>query len=288
MRNECSLCHQPGQLLFSQRDLLLGIRPSDLHDVFYCSACDFSFLNPITEEVLAEYYPEQYYASKRRRLLNKLRTYLRSRSVAQNLAPGVYLDVGCGRGELLQEMKRQGWQALGIDWNQENADRLSEQLQLPVYGGTKAWDNIPAESVDVVSLLHVLEHDSDPMSLLDKVHRVLKPGGGLVVGVPNGNSLTKKVFNNLWMGYDIPRHRCVFSPRSLRFCLEKGGFRIDRLTGRFSDELLDLTGSCRFLYRDRKSAIAAVFIATAFLRVLISSVLVPGPGSVMYAYAKRH
>ena len=279
--------------MFSQRDLFQRVRPDVLHTVFYCAECDFFYMNPLSSDALSEYYPPVYYSRKP----SRIRTYFRGRAVERRYGAktsrlpdgsfGTFVDIGCGSGELLLELKRRGWKVIGTDWNELNAENVSTALQIPVYGGEAAWEKIEAESADVVSLFHVLEHDANPMELLHKVHRILKSGGRLIVGVPNAASLTRKLFGRHWMGYDIPRHRCAFSPKSLRNCLDLSGFKIDRFTGRVSDELLDLSGSCRLLWSDQKTMSAKFLLAASLPIIVFGSVLMPFPGSVMYAYAHK-
>lgn len=78
----------------------------------------------------------------------------------------------------------------------------------------------------------VLEHLHDPKGVLWEVYRVLRPGGLLIVGVPNIESYESKVFENYWIPLQIPRHLYQFSYRTLETMLQKTGFMIEKIVGK--------------------------------------------------------
>ena len=282
----CPICKSSGTTIFEQSDLFQQVLPAVRHTLFFCDPCDLFFLNEISEDELSAYYPDRYYQRKPS-VFNRFRNRLRARSVVGRKRSGTLLDVGCGRGELLRELKRMGWHVHGTEFTPSSAQRVLESLKIPVFTGKTAFDTIPNDSMDVVSMIHVLEHVSDPICLLQKVHRILKPGGRLVVGIPNSNCVERKLLGRFWMGYDIPRHRTVFSLQSLRHCLQSTGFDFQAATGRISDELLSLHGSCRLWWRSERSLKTAFLLPVVAARILFGSILWPGPGSVLYAYVTK-
>lgn len=288
----CPLCGINGELKLKQSDLVLGVHPALVHELYRCRSCDVYFQTPMPPELLLSFYPERYYEEGRKsgvhRVLGQFRLMRRARAVTWRAQKGSVLDVGCGRGMLLAELKRLGWNAVGTDWNAANAQRVAEHLGVTVLGGENALEQIPPESFQAASLLHVLEHEDRPVELLRKVHRVLVNGGRLLVGVPNGGSLARAVFGCFWSGYDVPRHRWVFTHASLRCCLENSGFRVERVTGRLSDEWRDVLGSCQLYCRARgwSSRVPAVVLAAvAAGPMTVASFL--GFGSVVYVYASK-
>src|SRR5207247_839841 len=79
-------------------------------------------------------------------------------------------------------------------------------------------------------LQQVLEHLTDPMDTLAKCARRLKPGGHLVVGVPNLASWQFRFSRQHWQHLDVPRHLGHFTPDSLRAAMEKVGLRVDNIS----------------------------------------------------------
>jgi 2-polyprenyl-3-methyl-5-hydroxy-6-metoxy-1,4-benzoquinol methylase len=80
--------------------------------------------------------------------------------------------------------------------------------------------------VDVVTLWHVLEHLQDPAAALDRIATWLRPGGGLVVGVPNLASLQAQIGGERWYHLDVPRHRVHFTTGGLHALLRSCGFTV--------------------------------------------------------------
>ena len=84
------------------------------------------------------------------------------------------------------------------------------------------------QSFDVVLMNHSLEHVTDPRRDLARVFRLLRPGGLLLVAVPNFASWQRKRFGSKWYALDLPRHRTHFTSTVARPRSVGGGVR-DRL-----------------------------------------------------------
>lgn len=108
-----------------------------------------------------------------------------ARALCYRLKPqAAILDVGCGVGQVVRDLSSWGFQASGIDVSQTSIDMAREHSSAcGVYDG-KA---IPFanDSFDAVGAFNVLEHVEDPVSFLDEMNRVLRPGGTMIVSSPN-------------------------------------------------------------------------------------------------------
>ncbi|MDW8308303.1 MAG: class I SAM-dependent methyltransferase [Verrucomicrobiales bacterium] len=136
---------------------------------------------------------------------------------------GRLLDVGCGSGDWLVQMRARGWQVEGLDFD-PTAVEVARKRGLPVRLGPLEQQGYEAESFDAVTLHHVIEHVPDPVATLRECHRVLRRGGRLVVATPNVHSLSHRVFGPDWRGLEPPRHLHLFTPESLRRALRDAGF----------------------------------------------------------------
>ena len=94
------------------------------------------------------------------------------------------LDLGCGRGGVVELVWREVKLAAGLD---PDSPSLSEHRApgMPVIRGVGERLPFIAESFDLIVCLWVLEHLQDPAAMLREVHRVLRPGGHFVFLTPN-------------------------------------------------------------------------------------------------------
>ena len=192
-----------------------------------CASCGLVFQNPVPGD-LSSFY-DGYRGEEGKRFLAGVEAvvkfFRRRRARAVNRlydGPGRVLDIGCGRGQMLRELKARGWECFGTEF----PGQASGDLPFTVYEGELAELKLSARSFDAVTLWHVFEHLKDPFSALEEIDRILKPGGFLVISVPNIESLQAKVFGRNWIHLDLPRHIYHFSPWSLSGALQKKGFTI--------------------------------------------------------------
>jgi len=98
--------------------------------------------------------------------------------------PGRLLDVGCGTGDFLRVARTRGWDVSGTEISPYAVRAARADGFLVVEG--EVWETrLPSEAFDVVTCWHVIEHASDPRRVIGEIHRVLRPGGWLVLATPN-------------------------------------------------------------------------------------------------------
>ena len=136
---------------------------------------------------------------------------------------GRLLDVGCGSGAWLSDMRGLGWQVSGLDFD-ANAVAVAMRRGLDVHIGSLEAQNYPDESFDAITLNHVIEHLPDPVATLSECHRILKVGGELMLFTPNTASFGHRLFKEFWRGLEPPRHLHLFCPGSIRAILLVAGF----------------------------------------------------------------
>lgn len=145
---------------------------------------------------------------------------------------GTLLDIGCGAGGYLSAMKALGWKVLGIDLSPQAARIARESYGIPVKVGTLETAGVPDRSMAVITMVHAIEHVPDPISHLRQCHRVLQAGGRLVLTTPNFSGLMSRLFADHWMALEPPRHLWLFTPDTLKACVERAGFRVERMLTR--------------------------------------------------------
>jgi SAM-dependent methyltransferase len=139
--------------------------------------------------------------------------------------PAQLLDAGAGRGRFVLAAARAGYDAVGVEPSQRGAEAAAE-LGARVTRASIEDAQINPDSVDLVTLWHVLEHLDDPASALSTIRPWLRPRGGLLVGVPNLASLQARLGGDRWYHLDIPRHRVHFTERGVRALLRRQGFTV--------------------------------------------------------------
>jgi len=137
-------------------------------------------------------------------------------------APGRLLDVGAGRGRFVAHARAAGWDAHGIEPSQRGVDGARARGVELACAGIDDADVAPG-SLDAATVWHVLEHLDDPGAALGRVAGWLRPGGVLLVGVPNLASVQARVGGARWYHLDVPRHRTHFTVAGLEALLRAHG-----------------------------------------------------------------
>ena len=218
------------ETLFPARDYVTG----DPFEIRRCPDCGLAITwPPPAPSEMGRYYPDAYYGNAgEKRFVGPVEALQRALyghraslvEKATGRGPGRVLDVGCGRGFLLDAFRRRGWSVEGTEMSEASSAHAREVLEIPVRVGPLETLGLPAGSFDAVTLWHVLEHVTTPASLLEEIGRILKPGGVLLVSVPNFGSPEARATGAGWFHLDVPRHLVHFTHGTLDSSLRSAGF----------------------------------------------------------------
>jgi SAM-dependent methyltransferase len=138
--------------------------------------------------------------------------------------PGRILDVGCGSGQALFLLREAGWETFGIEIDASAVKAAHAAGLTGVRIGELPSAGYEQGTFDAVRFWHSLEHVRSPKLQLQEARRVLRPGGSLVIGVPNFSSALARAARDKWFYLDVPRHLWHFTPMTLTRLVKMCGF----------------------------------------------------------------
>ena len=171
--------------------------------VVRCRSCGLMYADEhFREPDLAKFYSGDYYqrayVCHPREIDRKIaRDYVRAfQSIDPGNRGGSLLDFGSARGTFLAELQKRGygdrWKLLGSHINPDEV-KMGVAAGLPIVCADLADAALPEASFDAITAFSVLEHMQEPMECLQDLTRLLKPGGELLVVIPDGDCLIIKL-----------------------------------------------------------------------------------------------
>lgn len=235
----CEICGSTDGIVHRAREMMLGMR--DEFRYRECQTCGCLSLLDVPAD-LSKYYPDGYYSmvQGRTNMVRKLRDYV----YLSPLSPLVnwhrrsdldvirrcklrkeqtLLDVGCGAGHLLRDLRDLGYRAEGVDpfITADIRDRFGIRV------ARKSLDEVTG-TYDVVLFRHSLEHMPRQLDVLRSARQRLLPGGTCVVCIPVVGWAWRQ-YGVHWSQLDAPRHLFVHTLKSFTLVAVKAGFRIERV-----------------------------------------------------------
>ena len=149
------------------------------------------------------------------------------------------LDVGCGAGMFLNQAKAKGWSVTGVEPSRKPSF-FAKSRGFSIYNSIIEKAKIKPKSFDAITLFQLVEHLENPINVLKKLRSLLKKDGLLMLTTPNRNSLMGHLLGKKWFGYYNYEHLFMFDKDSLKFALEKAGFKVIKI---YEDDGKSLTPS---------------------------------------------
>ena len=164
---------------------------------------------------------EKIYHSVRKIALNKKLKLINS----FNSEEKTLLDIGCGTGAFLKVAKDNGWVVTGVEPDRD-ARTIANAITENAVHNTEKLSELKNQCFDVITLWHVLEHLPNLEEQVSLLKRLLKPGGTLIIAVPNYKSYDAAYYKNFWAAYDVPRHLWHFSQTAIKRLFLKENFKV--------------------------------------------------------------
>jgi SAM-dependent methyltransferase len=194
-------------------------------EVLRCKSCDVGITSPPESVINADYTELPTWSQNVADQEEKFRGYQRKVLcyVQRHVRAGRLMDVGCSTGLLVDEARRAGFEAEGIDLDPHAVAR-GKSAGRPVHRA--AIDDWDGGSYDVVCLSHTLEHVRDPAPFLRSCAALLKPQGVLCVVVPCYTGLLPKVVPRWWYGWVLMQHYYHYSVPALERLFHAAGMNV--------------------------------------------------------------
>ncbi|WP_420033245.1 class I SAM-dependent methyltransferase [Streptomyces sp. cg28] len=220
-----------------------------------CRACDHSFQNPrLTPEGLNFYYRDFYdglRAGHAEKVFGGRPSAKRHRAAAhamfRHIEPESWLDVGTGPGHFPAAAKEvlpyTAFDGLDIGDGVEEGRRAG-RIEEAHRGFLTELAPRLAGRYDAMSMFHYLEHSLDPREELKAARRVLRPGGHLMIELPDPESRWAKLLGKWWVSYFQPQHLHLIPLANLRTELAALGYTVVAVDRRAPHLPHDLTAAC--------------------------------------------
>jgi SAM-dependent methyltransferase len=215
--------------------------------VVKCIDCKFYYVTPsiiFTKEQWQKLYGEEYFFT----LTDwNVKQRARDRNIRLNWLQEAhdgeiknFLDIGCGEGHVAYDAFRLGWETHCIDIY-DNRMSAAKNENIHFHLGDLLSASYPDNHFDGVYMDSVLEHLLDPERYLKEIHRILRNGGVVYIGIPNEDSIIndlKKVVRNIILGKKVssrmcpfksPFHVVGFTKKSILTTLQSNNFYVHRI-----------------------------------------------------------
>jgi SAM-dependent methyltransferase len=204
-----------------------------------CGECGLAYQSPrLKLQHIGAYYDEEYIAHRKKTdwgILTPLYRRAMSRhdrnkiALATRYVPltsgSTVLDVGCGAGTFLSEVKsRFGASVTGVDFKDLAAAPWLEGVEFRC--GLFYEQDFGARRFDLITMWHFLEHDYEPLRTLRNARDLLATGGRLVIEVPRLDSATWRLYHERWPGLQAPQHTALYSKGTLLKMLACAGLEV--------------------------------------------------------------
>jgi 2-polyprenyl-3-methyl-5-hydroxy-6-metoxy-1,4-benzoquinol methylase len=222
----CPLCAGPAYHAFCSTDRNRGI-PAGRFDYQRCANCGSYFLRPVPGD-LARHYPMDYHAHPDRVELDRYASAEEPKLdlLRRAVESGRLLEIGPGTGLFSRAAVLAGFEVTVIEMDKSCCEYIDT-----VVGARAIQSDRPELALSALGSFHavamwqVIEHLPDPWAVFEAAVAHLEPGGAIIVGTPNPDSMQFRLLGRYWAHLDAPRHLFLIPASALQSKATELGLR---------------------------------------------------------------
>lgn len=205
-------------------------------DFVRCKKCGLIYTNPrLAEEKVEKFYKGQksidiwtdVLTSPLQMEYDRKKFDLRLQWIEKYVSRGKILDIGCSVGLFLKIARDRGWEPYGLELNTRAVKYAKDKFKLKnIKQVILEKAKFPENYFNAAGLWGVLEHILHPDRVLKELYKVLKPGGVVVISIPNAGSLAARILRERTSCFNGMVHLWFFNPKTMKYFLEKLGYKI--------------------------------------------------------------
>ena len=228
----CNLCG------INDYTILFGPGVAQVNQIVKCNHCGLMYANPRArdvDQVMIKNYDANWTLHHSQHRFEKeslqIRDYRKTQAFLKKSYPnrGKLIEIGSGLGHLLNFFKQDGWDVMGIEPLRGGCQFSESEFGIKAIPKTIEEAALDENSVDVVLMMHVIEHVPEPFSTFKEVYRILKPGGIFILETPRYDTLMFKLLGKRERSLSCDGHLYFFTTHTLKKMATNAAFTVQKV-----------------------------------------------------------
>lgn len=226
----CNLCGS------NEYKVMFEAGVAQLNQIVQCKCCGLMYANPRMKSADCEeikgydptWFPHEQLRQQFEKEALQIKDYDQMRVFINQLYPhrGKLLEIGSSFGYLLNSFKTEGWEPKGIEPLVIACEYAKNEFGIEAIPSTLEEAQLDENSIDVIIMLHVIEHVPDPLSMFKEIFRILKPNGLCIVETPRYDTLVFKLLGKRERSLSCDGHIYFFTTDTLINMTSKAQFEV--------------------------------------------------------------
>lgn len=237
---KCWLCDSENVSVFLAQKIDKNLKSADVRitddrygktlPLYECNECSFVFAYPLPDNILELYenLEDESYIDSLKPRIKEMQHLLKS-ALKQNPGAKTVLDVGAGVGLMVNEAKKRGLKAEGVEPSKWLVKKANDLFGIDIIEGIVPNDELKNKKFDIIFAVDVIEHLSNPLEFLETLKGYLSDTGLLIIATPDRSSVLAGKLKEKWWHFRLA-HIGYFNQKSLAYAVKKSGLKLEKFT----------------------------------------------------------